>query len=312
MIGPDDTILITGVKGLVGAHLSEYLRSEGFTNIIGIGTSDCDLTDRGAVVTFFETVRPRFVFHMAAYVAGIMGNMRNQALSFLRNTLINTHVVEASHLVGVRKICAMGTVAMYPELMTRDPLREDTVWLGPPHSSERGYAHAKRGMLAQLDVYRESYGMSYAFALSTNLYGPNDRFDIENGHVIPSLVRKFFEARQSSQHVTVWGDGSARRDFLYVKDAVRGLRLIMDHIDGPVNLATGETHAIRDIVGILAQHTGMAERVVWDPMRPSGQAFRAYDVSKLLDVGFGCQASISESLCSTYDWYAAHVSSARR
>ncbi len=311
-MGADDTILITGANGLVGTHLLELLRSKGFRNVVGIGTRECDLTDFGAVRAFFAANRPLYVFHAAAYVAGIMGNMRNQALSFLRNTLINTHVVAASHLAGVRKICALGTVAMYPDATTRAPLREDMVWQGPPHASERGYAHAKRGMLAQLDVYRESYGLAYACALSTNLYGPNDRFDIEHGHVIPSLVRKFFEARQNGEPVTVWGDGSARRDFLHVRDAARALHVIMEQVDGPVNLATGETHPIRDVVEVLARHTGMTDRVVWDTTKPSGQVFREYDVSTLRDTGFCCQVGLPEGLRATYDWYATHVSSARR
>jgi GDP-L-fucose synthase len=238
--------------------------------------------------------------------------MRNQALFFLRNTLINTHVVEASHAVGVRKICALGTVAMYPDSTTHAPLREEAVWFGVPHSSERGYGHAKRGMLAQLDVYRESYGLKYACALSTNLYGPNDRFDIENGHVIPSLVRKFYEAKQSGQSVTVWGDGSASRDFLHVEDAARALHLIMDHVEGPVNLATGQVHKIRDAVEILADHTGMTQRVVWDATKPNGQILRAYDVSVLREAGFATQVGFSEGLCATYDWYAAHAAKARR
>jgi GDP-L-fucose synthase len=312
MMEEDDIILITGANGLVGSHLLALLRSKGFRHVVGIGSRECDLTEFAAVRAFFAAVRPLYVFHAAAYVAGIMGNMRNQALSFLRNTLINTHVVAASHLIGVRKICALGTVAMYPDAAAHAPLREATVWDGPPHASERGYAHAKRGLLAQLDVYRESYGLQYACALSTNLYGPNDRFDIENGHVIPSLMRKFFEARQSGDPVTVWGDGSARRDFLHVEDAARALCVIMDQVDGPVNLATGETHAIREVVAVLAQHTGLTDRIVWDTTKPSGQFFREYDVSTLRDTGFRCQVDLPEGLRATYGWYATHASNTRR
>jgi GDP-L-fucose synthase len=312
MMGLDDTILVTGANGLVGTHVFKLLQSKGFTKVVGIGRAECDLTDYAGVRAFFTAVRPLYVFHAAAYVAGIMGNMRNQALSFLRNTLINTHVVAASQTVGVRKICAMGTVAMYPDAPTDARLREDMVWRGPPHSSERGYAHAKRGMLAQLDVYRESYGLEYACALSTNLYGPGDRFDIENGHVIPSLVRKFFEANKNNEPITVWGDGSARRDFVHVEDAARALLSIMDKVDGPVNLATGKTHAIREVVKVLAHHVGMDDRIIWDTMKPSGQVFREYDVSILSDTGFRCQIDLPEGLCTTYDWYATNVSTARR
>jgi len=308
----EDTILVTGAGGMVGGHLLAHLRAAGFKNVVAIDSRACDLMERAVVRACFERVRPAYVFHCAAYVAGIMGNLRNQALSFLRNTLINTHVIEASHICGVRKITVMGTVAMYPDPMPSNPLREETVWQGEPHGSERGYAHAKRGMLAQLDVYRESYGLRYACALSTNLYGPNDRFDSENGHVIPSLVRKCFEAQQSGQKVTVWGDGSARRDFLHVEDTARGLRLIMDRIDGPVNLASGQTHSIRDIVNILEEHAGLAGRVVWDTSKPTGQIFRAFDISRLREAGFVPAIEMGSGLRATYDWYKVHVSTARR
>jgi GDP-L-fucose synthase len=191
-------------------------------------------------------------------------------------------------------------------------LREESLWQGAPHGSERGYAHAKRAMLAQLDVYRESYGLQYACALSTNLYGPNDRFGAEDSHVIPSLVRRFHEAHQKGEPVTVWGDGSARRDFLHVEDSVRGLHLITDQVDGAVNLASGQTHAIRDVVAILSGHTGMGDRIRWDTRMPTGQVFRAYDVTKLRDTGFRPAITMETGLTTTYDWYAAHVSTARR
>ena len=136
-------------------------------------------------------------------------------------------------------------------------------------------------MLAQLQTYESSYRMAYAFAFSTNLYGPHDRFNTETGHVIPSLVKKFHDATQAKTAVTVWGDGSAHRDFLYIKDAARALHTIMDHINGPVNLATGTTRKIRDIVNVLAAYTGMKEQIVWDTSKPNGYLFRTYDVSRL-------------------------------
>jgi GDP-L-fucose synthase len=304
--------LITGGSGLAGINLKEYLSSQGFNKILAPASAECDLSERQQVLAYFDRHKPDYVFHMAGFVRGIMGNMRSQGEAYLKNTLINTHVIDACHQAGIKKIVAMGTAAMYPEPEPAVPLREEDVWKGPPHPSEYGYAQSKRGMLAQLQVYENSYGMPYAFAFCTNLYGPHDRFNTETGHVIPSLVKKFHDALQAKTSVTVWGDGSAHRDFLYIKDAARALHTIMDNITGPVNLASGNTRKIRDVVNILAGHAGMQEQVLWDTSKPNGYLFRAYDVSRLQAAGFACQFTLERALHETYDWYAAHTGVARR
>jgi len=312
MMQRDDAILITGGSGLAGVNLREYLQSQGFAKILVPTSSECDLTNRQVVLDYFQRNKPDCVFHMAGFVRGIMGNMRNQGESFFKNTLINTHVVDACHVAGVKKVVAMGTMAMYPEPDPGVPLTEDDVWKGPPHPSEYGYAQAKRGMLAQLQTYESSYDMPYAFAFSANLYGPHDRFNTETGHVIPSLVKKFHDAKQAKTSVTVWGDGSAQRDFIYIKDVSRALHTIMDKVSGPVNLASGRTERIRDIVEILAAHTGMKEHIVWDTSKPSGYILRSYDVSRLRAAGFTCQYTLEQALHETYDWYAGHSAAARQ
>jgi GDP-L-fucose synthase len=311
MIPHDATILITGGSGLVGIHLREYLQSQGFTGILAPPSAECDLTDRPAVRDYFKRNHPGYVFHLAGLVHGIMGHMRNQGEAYLENTLINTHVIDACREVAVKKVVAMGSIAVYPDLEPGTPFKEDDVWKGPPHSSEYGYAQAKRGMLAQLLAYENSYGMPYAFAFSTNLFGPHDRFNTETGHVIPSLVKKFHDATQAKTTVTVWGDGSALRDFLYVKDAARGLHTIMNNVTGPINLATGTSHRICDVVNILAGYTGMQEQIVWDTSKPNGQIFRAYDVSRLRAAGFTCQYTFDRALHETYDWYASNSGAVR-
>jgi len=308
---PDDTILITGGSGLAGLHLREHLQSQGFARILAPTSSECDLTDRRLVLDYFHNHKPAYVFHMAGFVRGIVGIMLNQGEAYLKNILINTHVVDACHQAGVKKLVAMGSAAVYPELQPGTPLTEEDVWKGPPHFSEYGYAHAKRGMLAQLHAYENSYGMHYAFAFSTNLFGPHDRFNTETGHVVPSLVKKFYEAKRAGTPVTVWGDGSALRDFLYIKDCARALHAIMDHATGPLNLASGTSHRIRDVVEILAAHTGMKDQIVWDPSKPNGIIYRAYDVSRLRGIGFGCQYTLEQALRDTYDWYASHNGSVR-
>lgn len=305
-------ILITGGTGLVGTALADALAAHGHSAVVAAGSRDGDLSRFEDAAALFDRVRPRFVFHLAAAVYGIMGNLRNKGESFLRNVLINTHVVECCRRVGVEKLVAMGSGCVYPYPAPAYPMREDMVWQGPPHPSEDSYAHAKRAMLAQLLAYKESYGTRFAFVISANLYGPHDRFDVENGHVTPALVRKFHEARGSGEDVVVWGDGTSQRDFMYATDTAEALIAVMRSIEGPVNFGSGRVHAIRELVEVLAELTGLEGRVRWDPTRPNGQAYRSYDLSKLSGTGFQPHVGLAEGLRRTYEWYAAHVAEARR
>jgi len=308
----DDRIMITGSGGLVGRALKEELIRLGYTNVIAPTSKECDLTDLKATLNFFKNTEPKYVFHSAAAVYGIMGNMENKGISFLNNTLINTHVIEACRVVNVKKIVAMGTGCVYPYPPPSLPLTEDLIWQGAPHHSEDSYAHAKRAMLAQLNAYHESYNLNYAFVISGNLYGPQDKFDIHHGHVIPSLVRKFYEAKQNNTPVNVWGDGSARRDFLFSEDTSKALILIMHKINGVVNMGSNVINSIKDIVDILAHHTGMEGKIVWDASKPNGQEYRAYDLQKLFSAGFSPTVTLSDGVRLTYDWYKLNAAEARK
>jgi GDP-L-fucose synthase len=301
---PDARILVTGGTGLVGTALVEVLRQAGFRNVLALGSRDCNLLDWQATREFFLAHRPDHVFHLAARVYGIMGNMKNKGTSFLDNTWINTHTIEAARLAGARKIVAMGSGCVYPYPSPGLPLTEAMVWSGLPHASEDSYAHAKRAMLAQLIAYREQYELPYAFVISGNLYGPNDKFDPEFGHVTPSLIRKFHEAKIAGSEVVVWGHGTAQRDFMYSGDAARALLSIAQRVEGPVNMASGMVHAIRDIVDALATITGLTDKVVWDTGKPDGQDYRAYDLSRLFATGFQPGVPLAEGLRLTYQWYA--------
>jgi len=305
-------ILITGGKGLVANALYEVLIQKDYQNVKSIDIEDCDLTDYQATIAYFMEYKPDYVFHLAGAVFGIMGNMKNKGLSFLNNTLINTHVVEAAHRVGVKKIVAMGSGCVYPYPSPGFPLKENMVWFGTPHESENSYAYAKRAMLAQLNAYAESYNMDFAFIISANLYGPNDKFDINYGHVIPSLVSKFYHAKQQGGKVVVWGDGSARRDFLYSYDMANALIIAMHSICGAVNIGSGQVYSIGDIINFLSIYTNMTDKVEWDKNKPNGQDYRAYDLSKIFSAGFEPMVSIEEGLRRTYDWYATNVNVARK
>lgn len=308
-IDPTSRILITGSTGLIGRALSRTLADEGFINVVSIGSRDCDLRDSNAVSSLITEIAPDYVFHLAARVHGIGGNARYKSDILVDNTLINTNVVEYSRRAGVKKIVAMGSGCVYPELKGQEELFEHQVWIGPPHPSEDSYAHSKRLMLAQLDAAREQYGLSSAFVISGNLYGPHDNFNIEEGHVIPSLVAKFFDANRKGKAVRVWGSGVAVRDFSYCDDAASALIAILCGIEGAINLGSGLRHPIRDIVDTL--HTLTEVPVEWDTDKPDGQLRRYYNLDKLKNIGFKARTSLDEGIRRTYEWYAANWQTAR-
>ena len=304
-LNKSDRILVTGAAGLMGSALVEHLREQGYENVIPLRRADCDLIDSTATFAEFERRRPDHVFHAAARVYGILGSLKNQGALFYDNCMMNTNVVEASRRAGVSKITVMGTGAVYPFPAPGLPLKEDMILKGPPHPAQAGYANAKLAMLMMLEAYQESYGMKWGYIVSANLFGPRDRFDTETGNVVPSLIKKFHDAKTSGGVVTVWGDGSAERDFVYIKDAARIALGIMNSLEGPVNMGSGQVCRIRDIVDTLAEITNMGGRIEWDPSKPNGQAYRGYDLSKIEGVGLKPAYSIREGLKETWNWYCA-------
>lgn len=302
-----DTILVTGAKGLIGSALVEHLRNEGFTKVIGAGRQECDLTDTRATREYLERIHPDYVFHSAARVYGIGGNLKNKAISFYDNVMINTNVVDSSHRIGVKKITVMGTGAVYPYPPPALPFREDMIFMGEPHSSEDSYTHAKRAMLGMLRAYRESYGLDWAYIVCCNQFGPRDRFNPETGHVIPSLIAKFHEAKKRGGNVVVWGNGSAQRDFMYVMDTARVAVEIMERLEGPVNIGSGQVVTIRDVVEQITEISGMQGRVTWDAAKPNGREYLGYDLSKINAIGFTCKYTLRKGLEETWAWYSAHA-----
>jgi GDP-L-fucose synthase len=303
-------ILITGGTGLVGRALAAALHQEGLSNIVSLGSRDCDLRDPSAVSKMMNTVKPDYVFHLAARVHGLGGNLRYKSDILVDNVLMNTNVIEYARQSGVKKIVAMGSGCVYPELKGQEELFENQVWIGPPHPSEDSYAHAKRLMLAQLNAAKEQYGLNSAFVISGNLYGPHDSFNIEEGHVIPSLVAKFFDAAREKRPVKAWGSGVAIRDFSHCDDTAAALIAILRHIEGPVNLGSGLRHPIRDIVDALHEISGVP--VEWDTSKPDGQLVRFYNLDKLQSTGFRAKIGLKEGVRKTYEWYAANFASARK
>jgi GDP-L-fucose synthase len=293
-------ILITGAGGLVGSALTNHLKSTGDEIISLTSRSQCDLTSAEGVEAVFKFTRPTHVYHLAASVFGVGGNLAFPGEIFHRNVLMNTYVVEAARKFSVEKIVTMGSAAMYPDGL-KLPISEDHAMFGEPHGSEYAYAYSKRAMLAQLNAYKTQYGMSFAFVVATNMYGPNDRFDTSYGHVVPSLLKKFLDAEKSGHVVGIWGDGSPTRDFLYSVDSAIGLKLIMERGTGVINLASGETHTIKDLVLEIARNFPSVE-YKWDTAKPLGQLQRAYDVCKLHSLGFTPTYSLRDGIKASISW----------
>jgi len=309
----EDNILITGGSGLVGTALIYYLKSQGFKNIQYPSSAECNLLDSDQTNRVFKKIKPDYIFHLAGFVKGIIGNKNRKGESFYKNTLINTHVVHAAMLSKCKKIVAMGSGCVYPFPSPEKLLIESMVFLGPPHESEDSYAHSKRAMLTQLISYKQQYDMEFAFVISGNLYGPNDLFDVNEGHVVPSLVKKFHDAAKVSGTVEIWGDGSAQRDFLYSMDAARGLLAIMKKLNGAVNLGSGSIHSIRNVVDELTKiYSLKPSQVLFNSEMPNGQDYRAYDLSVLNSSNFHTKYNLQEGLTKTAEWFDNNYDTLRK
>lgn len=302
-------ILVTGANGLLGRALVQTLTENGYDNIIRCTRTDCDLTNELEVNSFFSKCEPEFIFHCAGKVYGILGNMQNQGESIYENLKINTNVIEAARRCSVKKILVMGTGAVYPETAPV-PLTEETIFNGLPHHSESGYAHAKRAALAMLEAYAEQYQMKWTYIVSCNLFGEYDNFDLNNSHVVPALIRKFYEAALHGKQPLVWGNGSAERDFLYVKDAAKIIIECMKNIEGAVNIGSGTTYKIRDIVSHLEKIYAVSAN--FDENMPNGQAYRGYNLSKIDRFLNFDPIGVPEGLKITCEWYKNKMESAER
>lgn len=308
---PRRRALVTGATGLVGTALVSALRAGGRYTVVALSRADADLRDRDAALRAFQAARPDIVFHLAARAAGLGGNLAEPAKMLYENLLINSTVIEAARSAGARKVVAAGSTAVYSDIVAL-PMKEEDLWLGPPHGSEAAYGHAKRMMLAQLEAYQAQYGLDFAYGVLTNTFGPNDRFDEKHGHVLPSLISKFHRAAAAGEPVLVWGTGSPRRDFLYSKDAAKALLLLAERWTGPINLASGRTLSIAELVDVIRRVTGFKGRIEWDRSKPNGQEQRDYALDKLKGLGFAPDFSLEAGVRETYEWYVRHLSAARR
>ena len=301
------TTIVTGGAGFLGSHLVDLLRADGIEPIVP-RRAEIDLTDTNAVATFFEETKPTQVFHLAAEVGGIGANRDNPGRYWYANLMMGVNVLEQARIHGTEKVVMVGTICSYPKFAPI-PFREETLWDGYPEETNAPYGVAKKALLVGAQAYREQYGLNAVVLLPVNLYGPRDNFDLQSSHVIPALIRKMIEARDSgAAEVTLWGDGTPTREFLFVEDAARGLLLAGRDFNGPepVNLGTGTEISIKDLAHSVAEATGFDGSIVWDTTKPNGQPRRQLEVSRAREqFGFEAETSFADGLAQTVAWFEA-------
>ena len=299
-------ICVTGGAGFLGTHLIADLKKRGAKDIFIPTIEDYNLVDPAAIKRMLADSDPDVIIHLAAHVGGIGANLAHPAEFFYDNLMMGVQLMHQAYERGVDKFVAIGTVCAYPKF-TPVPFKEEDLWKGYPEETNAPYGLAKKMLMVQSQAYRDQYGFNSIFLLPVNLYGPGDNFDPRSSHVIPALIRKCVEARENGDdHIIVWGDGSPTREFIYVKDAARGIALATGHYNKsePVNLGSGFEISIKDLAEKIASLTGFEGDLVWDTSKPNGQPRRALDTSKAKEeFGFEAQTDFDEGLEATVNWY---------
>jgi GDP-L-fucose synthase len=303
---PYKRIVVTGGAGFLGRFVVEKLKAYPGVEITVPRSGEYDLVKEENVKRLLEDADPEVVIHLAAVVGGIGHNQKNPGRFFYDNLMMGTQLIEQSRLHGVRKFVAIGTVCAYPKF-TPTPFKEDDIWNGYPEETNAPYGLAKKMMLVQSQSYREQYGFNSIFLLPANLYGPGDNFDLETSHVIPALIRKCVEARESgSEFIEAWGSGQVSREFLYVEDCAEGiLRASALYNEAePVNLGSGNEVLIKELVEMIARLTGFKGEIRWRSDRPDGQPRRQLDTKRAWEkFGFRARTSLEDGLKRTIAWY---------
>jgi GDP-L-fucose synthase len=309
MTWSDTRVLVTGGSGFLGRAVVGRLATRGPKEVATPSSADYDLRHEEAVRALFTDVEPDLVIHLAARVGGIGANMAHPADLYLDNLLMGTFVLEEARRRGTAKTVMIGTICSYPKF-TPVPFSEDSLWQGYPEETNAPYGIAKLAQLVQLQANRAQYGQRAIYLMPTNLYGPRDKFNPAVSHVIPALIKKAVDAKESgAPAIEVWGTGSASREFLYVDDAAEGILLAAERYDGPdpVNLGANRELAIRDLVTIIVDLVGYEGEVRWDTTKPDGQPRRGVDASRAEALfGFRATTSFEEGLARTLEWYLAH------
>lgn len=300
-------IFIAGHRGLVGSALVRNVTSAGYTNLLARTRTELDLCDTHAVEEFFATEKPEYVFLAAAKVGGIMAN-KNSPADFIRdNLLIQTNVIDAAHRHEVTKLLFLGSSCIYPKLCPQ-PIKEEYLLTGALETSNDAYAIAKIAGIMMCQAYHRQHGSNFISVMPTNLYGPEDNFDLETSHVLPALIRRFHEAKEAgASAVTLWGTGTPMREFLYVDDLANACVHLMNTYSGSdiINIGTGEDVTIKALAETIKAEVGYQGEIHWDTDKPDGTPRKLLDVSKLHELDFTHTTNLRDGIKKTYDWYIA-------
>ncbi len=306
-VQPSDRIYVAGHRGLVGAALLRRLQADGFTNLLLKTHAELDLRQQAAVESFFEEARPQVVFLAAAHVGGIGANSHYPAEFIYDNLAIQTHVIHAAWRSGVKKLVFLGSSCIYPKLAPQ-PMPESALLTGPLEPTNEWYAVAKIAGIKLCQAYRRQYGFDAIALMPTNVYGPGDNFHLENSHVVPGLLRKFHEAKQSgAAQVVIWGSGTPLREFIHVDDLADATVFLAQRYSNEelVNVGTAQEVTIRELADLIAAAVGYHGRIVQDPSQPDGTPRKLLDSRRLAQLGWRSRISLQQGLTDTYRWYLA-------
>ena len=301
----DAKIFIAGHRGMVGSAIHRKLTSLGYSNIVTRTSAELDLRIQERVNEFFEAERPEYVFLAAAKVGGILANNTYRADFIYENIMIQSNVIHSSYATNVKKLMFLGSSCIYPKLAPQ-PLKEDYLLTGLLEPTNEPYAIAKIAGIKMCDAYRSQYGCDFISVMPTNLYGPNDNYDLQNAHVLPSLVRKFHEAKiNNAPEVSIWGTGSPKREFLHADDLADACVFLMNTYsdEGLVNIGTGEDISISDLALMIKEVVGYEGSIVYDHSKPDGTPRKLMDVSKLNQLGWKFTISLKKGLEMVYQEY---------
>ena len=303
----DSRVLVAGANGMVGSAIVRNLESKGYTNIIKGTRNDVDFTNQDETERYFCSEEPEYVFVAAAKVGGIMANNNYKAEFLTENLQIQTNLIQQSYNFGVKKLLFLGSSCIYPKFATQ-PITEDQLMTGPLEPTNDAYAIAKITGVKMCQAYKEQYGFNAISLMPTNLYGPNDNFDLKTSHVLPALIAKFHDALKNGNVPLLWGDGSAMREFLHVDDLAEACYVCMQKYDeaGHINVGTGEDVKIWELANIIAGVVGYDRDIQWDFTKPNGTPRKVLNVDKIKSLGWEPKISLEDGIKSTYEYFLSH------
>ena len=303
----DEAIMVAGARGMVGSALVQRLTSAGYTQVLAPLRAELDLQDAGSTHAYLERTRPAYIFIAAAKVGGIHANNTYRAQFLHENLAIADNLIDGAHRAGVQRLMFLGSSCIYPKLAAQ-PIREDSLLTGPLEPTNEPYAIAKIAGVKMCEAYNAQYGRQYVSAMPTNLYGPNDNYDLQTSHVLPALIRKAHEAKQRGDtEYVVWGSGTPMREFLYVDDLADACVHMMEQgYDGPlVNIGTGEDVTIRELAETVMDVVGFRGRIVFDASKPDGTPRKLLDVGRLHALGWKHRIDLKQGIALAYQDFLA-------